>query len=163
MGLAHGGGTPQLVNEPTGPYWISVWSTPEPARVGEFHLTLALAEPGEEREAGDPVLGADVRVRLEPVGAAALSPLTATATNENSSNRLFYEADVTIPEPGAWLVRVEVDGPAGAGVASFPLQVEPAQSTNWLLLGGSGVVLITVLFAFLSWHRNRTASALSEQ
>ena len=162
-GLAHGGGTPQLVNEPAGPYCISVWTTPEPARVGEFHLTLALSEPGEGREAGAPVLGADVRVRLEPVGAADPSPLTTVATNENSTNRLFYEADVIISDSGAWLVQIEVDGPAGEGNASFPLRVEPAQSTNWLLLGGGGVLLVTALFAFLSRRRKRSASVTTEQ
>ena len=157
--LAHGGGTPQLVNEPAGPYWLSVWTTPDPARVGEFHLTLGLSEPGEGREAGAPVLGANMQVRLEPATATTGSPVTAMATNENSTNKLFYEADVTIPAEGTWQVQIQVDGPAGVGAASFPLEVGPPQTTNWLLLGGGGVLLVAALFAFLSLRRKTQTSA----
>jgi hypothetical protein len=153
--LAHGGGTPQLVNEPAGPYWISVWTTPDPARVGEFHLTLGISEPGEGREAGPPVLGADVQVSLEPGAGTAADVVTTTATNEQSTNKLFYEADVSIPVEGSWQVAIAVDSPAGQGSASFPLEVEPRQSTNWLLLGGGGVVLVVVLFALFSWRREK--------
>lgn len=151
--LAHGGGTPRLINEPAGPYWISVWSTPDPARVGELHLTLGISEPGEGREAGLPVLGADVRVRLEPGSGVEAAPLTTLATNENSTNKLFYEADLELSAAGAWQVHILVDGPDGQGTATFPLEVSAAQSTNWVLLGGGGVVLVVVLFALFSWRR----------
>jgi LPXTG-motif cell wall-anchored protein len=79
--------------------------------------------------------------------------LTVAATNENSTNKLFYEADAIIPAQGAWLVQIQIDGPAGEGTAAFPLEVEPAQTTNWFLLGGGGVVLVAALFAFFSWRR----------
>ena len=61
----HGGGTPRLVNEPDGPYWLSVWTSPDPARAEEpLHVTVGVTEPGSGREAGPPVLGAEVSVTL---------------------------------------------------------------------------------------------------
>lgn len=156
--LAHGGGTPQLVNQPVGPYWLSAWTSPDPPRVGQLHLTFGLAEPGEGREAGAPVLGATVRLRLQPAAAVAASPITTLATNENAANRLFYEADVTVPAAGAWQVRIQVEGPDGQGTASFPLQVQPLQTTNWLLLGGGGVLLVVALFALFTWRRQTPPS-----
>ena len=152
--LAHGGGTPQLINEPAGPYWVSIWTTPDPARVGAFHLTLGISEAGDGREAGPPVLGAEVRVRLEPAAAVEGRPVSTVATNEQATNKLFYEADLMIPAEGAWNVRVDVEGQDGAGSVAFPLTVEPAQSTNWSLLGIGGVGLVAALFAFFSWRRS---------
>ena len=95
-----------------------------------------------------------MRVRLKPAAATEASPLTTVATSEQATNKLFYEADVTIPATGSWEVRVEVDGPEGKGSVSFPLQVEPAQTTNWLLLGGAGVIFVALLFIFFSWRRS---------
>lgn len=151
--LAHGGGTPQLVNEPAGSYWISAWSTPDPARVGQLHLTLAISEPGEGREAGLPVLGADVGIRLEPGADVEATTVTASATNANSTNKLFYEADLELPAEGAWQVQILVEGPDGPASASFPLEVVAPESTNWALLGGGGVALVIVLFALFSWRQ----------
>ena len=39
---AHGGGVPQLINAKAGPYRVSVCTQPDPIRVCEFHLTLAV-------------------------------------------------------------------------------------------------------------------------
>lgn len=150
---AHGGGTPRLVNEPVGPYWVSVWTAPEPVRVGDVHFTVGVAEPGEGREAGQAVLGADVRVRLQPVAGDG-APLTATASNQEASNRLFYETDVTIPAEGQWAVQVDIAGPAGNGMTSFAIDVLPAQTVNWPLFGGLGAALVVVIGYFALRRRS---------
>jgi hypothetical protein len=142
---AHGGGTPQLVNADAGPYWMSVWTQPDPLRVGQAHVTVAVSEPTETanglREAGNPILNADVRVRFVPLdGAGAL--LEATATHEGASNKLFYEADVALTDPGRWEVQVAVDGPNGSGNAAFEAQVAPPQAPIWPWVGGAGVLVL---------------------
>jgi hypothetical protein len=143
---AHGGGTPQLVNEPIGPYWISLWTSPEPPRAAEpLHFTIALAEPGAGREAGAPVLGATIVLSLSRAQDER-APLRVAATNANSANRLFYEADVTLPEPGAWSASIDVDGSEGSGAVSLVLDVAEAGGPNWLLWGGGGIAVIAVLF-----------------
>ncbi len=141
---AHGGGTPQLVNEPGGPYWLSVWTSPDPARAEKLlHLTVGVTEPGSGREAGAPVLGADVRVSLSPADGAGPAISEAATTG---ANRLLYEADVTLPEPGLWTVQVDADGPEGSASVSFDLEVAEPGGANWLLWGGGGMLLLAALF-----------------
>jgi hypothetical protein len=141
---AHGGGTPRLENEPAGPYWLSVWTSPDPARAGEpLHLTVGVTEPGTGQEAGAPVLGAAVALILSPVRGAA-EPVTAAAAD--AANKLLYEADVTLPEPGRWAVQADVEGSAGRGSASFELDVEERGSVPWLLWASGGVLVLGALF-----------------
>ena len=146
LAVAHGGGTPQLVNEPTGPYWLSAWTSPDPPQAGKpLHFTVGLAEPGSGREAGAPVLGAEVLVTMSPAQGMA-PPVQAAATNANAANRLLYEADLTLPETGLWSVEIGVAGGEGGGRASFQLEVVEATGTNWLLWGGSGALVIAALY-----------------
>lgn len=142
---AHGGGTPQLENASAGPYVVSVWTTPDPPRVGAYHLTVSVARPDEVGNAGEPVLGADVAVGLTPRSAAA-EPLMVQASNEAADNKLFYEADVELTAPGAWDVKVTVDGPDGRGETGFTIEAEAGQSINWALVGAAGVAVVAVLF-----------------
>lgn len=146
---AHGGGAPQMVNESAGPYWLSVWTSPEPAREGPLHVSIAIAEPGQgqEQQAGPPVLGASVQVTLTP-RSGGFAAINAPATNEQSANKLFYEADLSIPSAGDWTVEIDVDGAEGSGQARFNLAVRPAQSSNGLLLGGLAFVLLAGFFLF---------------
>ena len=146
LAAAHGGGVPQLVNEPTGPYWLSVWTSPDPPQAGKpLHFTVGLAEPGSGREAGAPVLGAEVLVTVSPAQGTA-PPVQASAKNANAANRMFYEADLTLPATGVWSVEIGVAGSEGEGSASFDLEVVEASGANWLLWGGGGVLVIAALY-----------------
>lgn len=148
---AHGGGTPQLTNAQAGPYWVSVWTDPDPIRVGEFHVTVAVSEapePGASTlEAGDLVLDATVYVRVEPVSQSGTA-LVAAATRDNAVNKLFYEADLTLPAEGQWHVDILVDGPTGAGDASFDIEASSLSAFNtllslgWPLWAGLGLILV---------------------
>jgi hypothetical protein len=153
---AHGGGTPQLTNEDIGPYWISVWTAPDPPREGQLHVTVAVAEPGagDAQQAGAPVLGATVDLTLTP-RSGGLADVSATATNEQSANKLFYEADVVVPAAGDWLVTVDVQGEVGTGQASFNLALEPAQDSNWLLLSGGGLLAVMAFFFYYTIRGKR--------
>jgi hypothetical protein len=152
---AHGGGTPQLVNEPAGPYWISVWSAPEPVRVGALHLTVSVAEPGDGREAGAPILGAQVAVTATPAAGDA-AVLSAQATNAQATNRLFYEADLEVPATGAWNVQIDVSSPRGEGQVAFAVDVVAGRATNWPLIGGAGLVAVALIFALRAVRRRGT-------
>ena len=149
--FAHGGGTPRLTSEPTGPYLLSVWTAPDPVRAGELHLTVAVADPARDDA---PVLAALVQVELRPRAAHA-PPLSARADNEEGANKLLYEADLVLPAAGRWDVQVTVDEPAGQGAAQFELDVLAARTGNWPLFGGAGVTLAALLF--LAFRRHRRA------
>lgn len=148
---AHGGGVPQLINAEAGPYWVSVWTQPDPIRVGDFHVTVAVSEapkPGAStREAGELVLDATVLVQAEPVSQVG-ETLVAPATRDNAVNKLFYEADLTLPAEGLWRVDIQVNGAAGAGNAGFDIEALPPSAFNtllrfgWPLWAGLGLVLV---------------------
>lgn len=158
---AHGGGTPQLVNSPSGPYLVSVWTQPDPVRVGKFHITTAVTKQSETREAGDLVLDATVRVQAQPLDPSGES-LTAFATRENAVNKLFYEADLELPSAGKWRVLVSVEGPAGAGTATFDIEALPASTLNsllgpgWPLWGGVALASLSVGWFFYTFRSSRS-------
>lgn len=151
--LAHGGGTPQLTNEPVGPYLLSTWTAPNPPVAGEqLHLTLSLAGA----ESGAPVTGASVTVTAHQHDADETT-LTASATHEGALTPEFYEADLELPRAGDWQLEVSVDGVDGSGQASFTLTVE-ADATNWLLIAVIGLVSLVVLWIGYLLLRGRRRS-----
>ncbi len=149
---AHGGGTPQLTNTEVGPYWISVWTQPDPPQVGELHLTAALAEPGvlsaSLKEAGPPILNALIEVQLRSLDRPG-EIISAIASHESAVNKLFYEADLDVPHSGRWEATLLVSGPdGGSGTVSFELEVVEGSTINmsWLLIGALVVFLAAVIW-----------------
>ncbi len=142
---AHGGGIPQLTNAETGPYLVSVWTQPDPLRVGEVHFTVAVSEPGRsQQEAGSPVLDATIELTLIAADENE-RPLNVSATHTEAVNKLFYEADIDVPGQGIWQVITTVAGPAGTGETEFSIEVLPFSTFNWwIVLGGGTLVLIAV-------------------
>lgn len=150
---AHGGGTPQLANTRAGPYWMSVWTQPDPIRAGKAHFTVAVArppaDPSAAAEPGPPVLDAVVEVQLAPVGRPR-SVLVVPATHQTAANKLWYEADVDLPSAGRWLATVAVHGPDGSGSAGFEIEVlPPARFPAWTLFGGAGLAVLAAGWAVL--------------
>ena len=164
---AHGGGVPQLTNAEAGPYRISVWTQPDPIRVGDFHVTVAISQapkPGAStREAGELVLDATVQEQAEPVSQVG-DTLSAPATRDNAVNKLFYEADLTLPADGEWRVDIHVNGAAGAGSAAFEIEALPPSPFNtvvgfgWPLWAGLGLVLLVAGW-WLQTSRHRKSEA----
>lgn len=136
---AHGGGTPQLIDVRAGPYALWVWTDPDPLRVGQMHVSVAVAEP----ETQAPILDAQVTVQIELPGEGT-TPLTADATGTAAANKLLYVAILEPPVEGQWLVTVSVAGPAGSGWTDFEVPVLPPRPVNWGLIGGAGLGLLTI-------------------
>jgi hypothetical protein len=150
---AHGGG--DLVAGPlqAGPYTVSVWVNPPQPRTQEpTHFTVGVAEP-ENRAA---VLDAQVMVLMQLLN-SDLSPISSPATTEQSINKLFYETDLNLVEPGRYLTSIEVMGPEGKGQVIFELEVKPPSPFNWFLIGLGGIVFVLVL-GWLRTRRNREES-----
>ncbi len=146
---AHGGGTPQLVNAPFGPHLLSVWTNPDPPRVGVVHVTVALAERVEGAagiEAGAPVLDRPVTIALIPPEGG--TPLTTRATHEAAENKLLYETDVRLEQAGLWEVRLQTDA---WGPQSFILAVQPAAAFPWPVIAAAALAAAGVI-----WFRSRS-------
>jgi hypothetical protein len=131
VGAGHGG-TLQLAAVPAGPYAVSVWTHPSPARPGPGQVDVAVMRPG-----GMPVPDVAVRVRLEAPGGRARTEVAARRDADPLGVR--YRAVVDLPAAGEWRVTVAIDGPAGAGTAAFPLAVEPG-GWGWWPAWGAAVV-----------------------
>jgi hypothetical protein len=144
---AHGGG--ELVAGPiqAGPYIVSVWVNPPQPRTQELtHFTVGLAEP-QNRAA---VLDAQVIVTMKLLD-SDLESVSSPATTEQSINKLFYETDLELSDPGRYLTSIDVRGPEGQGQVSLELEVKPPSPFNWFLIGLGGIVIVMVL----GWLRTR--------
>ncbi len=124
--IAHGGGTPQLVNATAGPYHLWVWSMPEPVRLGEMHISMAIAQPA-------PATALDVQLVLAPTDVAS-QPIAQMANRQVRLFEEYYEADFMLPTAGQWHADITINGPAGVATAQFPFIVLPPHRINWTLV-----------------------------
>lgn len=140
MATAHTEGVLQLAAEPAGPYMLTVWTSPDPATIGEdLHVAIAVVLA----EDASPVLDADVLVRLTPDDGGPV--VSGPATTEDSDNKFLHEAILDLNYGGDYLVEIVVEDAGGSGAVSFPLQVEGAPVLNLpLILLTVGVVVIAV-------------------
>jgi hypothetical protein len=139
--VAGHGGVVQLNRAAAGPYALSVWTQPTPARAGPWRVDVAVMRAG-----GVAIGDAAVRVRAQPLGGPA-RPVEADAQRDADPLGMRYRASLTLGAAGPWVVSVSVAGPEGAGSLSFPVDVEPASRDWWGLvgLGAAGVALVAVI------------------
>jgi hypothetical protein len=135
---AHGGRV-QVAKAPAGPYLVSVWTSPDPPRVGALDVSLAVMEPRTERA----LLDATARVTLLPSGGPGPGFVRELRSGADG-NPLLYHAVLEIPHQGTWHAIVRVEGSAGHGEIGFELAVEPAPSLLWTLAPGVGVLVALV-------------------
>ena len=150
---AHTEGKMQLAAEPAGPYKLTVWTSPEPANVGELHVAMAVVLA----EDASPVFDADVFVELEALEGAG-QKIRAQATAEDVANKFLREAIFDLNTAGPYLATITVNGVDGAtGSASFEIEiVEDSSGLNWplILLG----LMLAMGVAVLIWRVQRARS-----
>jgi len=146
---AHGGGDLIVGPVQAGPYRVSVWvNPPVPRALEAVHFTVGVAAPGDS----SPVLDADVMVEMRAQNGEG-TDIIAQATTEQSVNKLFYETDMEVPNPGPYETTFSVRGLEGEGAVSLIVEVKPASRVNWLVIGLVGLGLVVVL----GWWRSRKA------
>jgi len=150
---AHGGKL-QRGLAPAGPYVVSVWTQPDPARVGALDISAAILR-ADTREA---VPNAEIRVAAR--GSAASQSVEERGRPPGGG--LFdllapplYHAKLAIPTSGRWHLIVSVAGPAGRGEVGFDMDVAPPLAIPWGLIAVSGSVSFLVLVAWFA-ERGRT-------
>jgi len=145
---AHGGGTPRLTNQAIGPYRLYAWTEPEPLRVGEAHVTIAVTQPaGADAQPGQietPVSGASVLVTFTPLDGSGPA-IEAPAVTQQALGDVYYETDTVLPFEGDWRISIAVEGPDGGGQGDFAVAVEAARQLNWTLIGIGGILFLGVL------------------
>ena len=141
------GGTVQLSREAAGPFEVTVWTDPNPVRVGTVDISAMVERPG-----GELVQDARVFVMAQPDGDAGAGG-AYEATHDLATNKLFYAAHVPISRAGQWQIEVTIIGSTGEGTVSFMLEAEePGVLERPLtrVLVGAGLVL-----AGLVWRLQR--------
>lgn len=159
--LAHGGGTPQLVNGEAGPYRIFVWTQPEPLHAGDIHVTIAviLADPNGTVEDANAALNqldravTDANVQVSFGMPQQAQNIAEPAQLNERTGIPYYEADVTLPAAGHWQSRIAVNGIQGQGEVSFNLSVLPPREINWPLVVGGAAAVIVLLGLAIAWSR----------
>lgn len=159
---AHGGGTPQVVDAPAGPYRLFAWTTPDPWRAGEVaHITVAVTRVDAAGQVF-PIADAQVMIRLtsetQPEQTLTLpaQPVSAVATG-------FYELDHKFPGDGLWRIEVEARGAEGVGVVAFTMAVEPAASAPWLLWAGATLAAVVIAFGLWQAARRRATQVVARR
>lgn len=144
---AHGTGTPQLLNAPTGPYLLSVWTDPDPLRADEAHVVVAVVEPETQEFI---VSDVTVTVRLRSLADPTVERVETAETD--TTNRLLFAAEFNDRvTPGRWQVGVSAAGARGAGdEVTFEIDVAPARGFNWLWLGVGGLGATVLLWLLAS-------------
>ncbi|MBW7881535.1 MAG: hypothetical protein H3C34_02660 [Caldilineaceae bacterium] len=151
---AHGGGTPQLTDVTAGPYRLFAWTNPEPWRVGEVHLTVAVTLPTAEGSAV-PVSDAQVQVTLQPLAGQQAETLILAGREQGGAGAGFYEADADLPAAGPWEVEIQVSGPDGSGDARFTIEAQTATTLNWTSIGAI-VLVASVILALVATRRRQS-------
>lgn len=111
------GGTVQVSNHVSGPYQVSVFTSPSPIRVGIIDVSVLVQRPGSS----DVVQDAVVMVSVEGVQ-LGVAPAVYEATHEQATNKLYYAANVHLPSEGRWAMEVVVLGQQGEATVSFEVQ-----------------------------------------
>jgi hypothetical protein len=146
--LAHSDGTMQLASAPAGPYKLTVWTWPDPARTGEIHISIALVLA----EDASPVLDANVIVDMKSLSGDVT--LSAPAATENSENKFLYEAVMDVPKSGSYEITIAAIGSDNSeGEVTFQLEVDSKKAINWLLLLPITIVIAGVIYWLIRKRR----------
>ncbi len=150
---AHTEGKMQLSAAEAGPYKLTVWTSPDPAGVGELHVAVALVLA----EDASPVLDAQINVQLTPVDGG--SGQSRPATTEDSENKFLYEAVFEPTEPGLYQIDILVNGADGSmGEAGFELDITGGSSFNSLYLIPIALGLVAVILLIVAFRGRGTAA-----
>ncbi|MGD8399070.1 MAG: hypothetical protein PVG11_09455 [Anaerolineae bacterium] len=113
---------PVLLEEPIGPYTLSALADPDVGG-GTFYVLL-------EHQGASAPAGTTVTLWAEPAD-GHLASAAYTAVREETRYGERFVGEVPFDTEGAWRMRVVVDGPAGTGEATFPVEVTPP-GTGWI-------------------------------
>jgi hypothetical protein len=117
-GPARGDGGTLRLSERVGPYRISVFTSPEPLRVGPADVSVFV----QDADSGSAVATAGVHLTLAPAGREGPA-LSYTATADQAVNKLLRAASLDLPAAGPWRIAVDVEGPRGPALCGVPVLV----------------------------------------
>lgn len=154
-GPGEGGRRIRLDQAPAGPYLLRALTSPNPPTVENLYLEVRVVEAASGRVVTD----ARVWASVEPVDAAG-APFEVEATHDIAPVPSEYAAHLPVPATGVWRITLRVDGPPGAGEASFLERVtRPTRLGAWVAIGAPVLGLLGLAAVFLVLQRQTRADA----
>ena len=139
---------PIIVDQPSGPYVITVWADPD-VGTGTFYVTLEAADGGELPEE------LAVEIAVQP-STGRLAEASHRAEREPIRGRVQYMAEVPFDAQEMWRVRVTVEGSPGRGEAATEVEVTPPGLGSYdLIFYLLPFVAIGFLWARAAFRRRR--------
>jgi len=135
---------------------ISVFTTPNPLRVGQADLSFLV----QQAESGRAITNVSIEMLAYPLDQPD-SRINAVATNEAATNKLLRAATLELHRPGRWHVDVSVEGLATTPPIGFEVEVADA-TVPWLQLSlWVGWPLLPIaLYAIQQFRLHRISRAI---
>jgi hypothetical protein len=144
--LADGGAL--LVRQNAGPLTISIFSSPEPLRVGTGDLSVMVQTSGGKST----VLDANVKLHLTHKTPDGISEIFVPATHAKATNKLLYASQVNLTAEGPWKLVATIDSKLGNAEVAANIDVMPAEPRILAYWPYFAVVpLVIILFAMNQW------------
>lgn len=151
-GLLLGDGGTLVLRKQAGPLTISIFSSPEPLRVGSADLSV-MVQKSQDNSA---VLDANVRMHLRQSRADGIAEVVAPARHNDASNKLLYAAHVNLPSAGKWQLAATVESPNGSAEVASTINVQSRRSPLVAYWPYFAVVpLLVLLFAINQLLKSR--------
>ncbi len=148
--LADGGTL--ILRQQAGPLTISIFSSPQPLRVGPGDLSVMVQKTLDKST----VLDARVSFRLTHATSEGISEVFAPANHAGATNKLLYAARVNIPAQGAWKFVTNIDSKFGKAEVAGQIDVLPPQAPIAAYWPYFAVVpLLIILFVINQWLRSK--------
>uniref|UniRef100_A0A7C1FSI3 YtkA-like domain-containing protein n=1 Tax=Thermomicrobium roseum TaxID=500 RepID=A0A7C1FSI3_THERO len=154
------GGQVRVANHPIGPYEVTVFTSPVPLQTGTVDVSVLL----QRREDKAIVENAEIILTITPLNGG--SSQKYPVTREQATNKLYYAAEFSIDQPGAYRIELAVRAPEGAGSVAFDVTVERATSSlwrSWWLWGAVAVTTIPLLWWLFGGGSRNTRTTSSTQ
>ena len=147
--IARADGGIVILQRPSPPFIITLFSTEMPLRPGPADISVLL----EKTEGHSPILDAQVSIELEHEGGTIIR---AEATRSQARNKLLYCSLIDVPLSGQWKMRVHVIHGNNAAEVFSDLVVatpQPVLLSYWKLTAAPAVIII--LFILNLWLRRK--------
>ncbi len=145
--LSADGGT-LILRQTAGPLTISIFSSPEPLRVGAGDISVMVQRSDDKST----VLDATVKLHLTHTTPDGISEVFVPATHAKATNKLLYASQVNLTADGAWKLVSTVDSKAGSAEVAVNIDVMPPEPRIFAYWPYFAVVpLIIILFAINQW------------
>lgn len=136
-----------------GSFVVTLFTTPDPLRVGLADFSVAVERPGQLGLVQD----ADIDLKLT---AAGQSPLQVKLTHDAATSRFLEAANFELPHSGLWHYTLTIHEHGDTGIAEGEVSVLPreilSEEMTWEI---AALPLAFLLFALHRWRKRKWREA----